>query len=181
MPLIRCPDCRRKVSDTAPSCPRCGRPAPLISPEIEAKREESRRVWTRVLLFFVVLIGLLAVLGEFAKKEVTVYGPDGIQRFTRYGDGPDEIRAFVDCNRFVEASLRAPSTAKFADYSPDRVQAIGASRFRVRSWVDAENGFGARLRGRYTCTVRYDGETPVIEDLIGPQAAAALAGRSFQA
>lgn len=26
MPLIKCPDCGRDVSDVAPSCPQCGRP-----------------------------------------------------------------------------------------------------------------------------------------------------------
>lgn len=27
MPLITCPDCRQEVSDAAPACPQCGRPA----------------------------------------------------------------------------------------------------------------------------------------------------------
>ena len=27
LPLITCPDCRQEVSDAAPACPRCGRPA----------------------------------------------------------------------------------------------------------------------------------------------------------
>jgi hypothetical protein len=28
MPLIECPDCKKQVSDAAPTCPGCGRPMP---------------------------------------------------------------------------------------------------------------------------------------------------------
>ena len=28
MPLVTCPDCSQEVSDSAPSCPKCGRPTP---------------------------------------------------------------------------------------------------------------------------------------------------------
>lgn len=28
MPLVHCPDCEQEVSDSAPACPRCGRPSP---------------------------------------------------------------------------------------------------------------------------------------------------------
>jgi len=32
MGLIECPDCEGKVSDSAPACPHCGRPAPFEEP-----------------------------------------------------------------------------------------------------------------------------------------------------
>lgn len=32
MALLRCPDCEGKVSDLAPACPHCGRPAPFDAP-----------------------------------------------------------------------------------------------------------------------------------------------------
>lgn len=35
MALLRCPDCEGKVSDLAPSCPHCGRPAPFDIPSDE--------------------------------------------------------------------------------------------------------------------------------------------------
>jgi hypothetical protein len=32
MPLVRCPDCGREISDAAPACVGCGRPAPFVQP-----------------------------------------------------------------------------------------------------------------------------------------------------
>ena len=33
------------------------------------------------------------------------------------------------------------------------VSPLGRGRFRVRSWVDAQNSFGAMIRSRFDCTV----------------------------
>jgi len=45
LPLIKCPDCDREISDLAPSCPHCGRPikvAPRIPTGDPSSREEAR-------------------------------------------------------------------------------------------------------------------------------------------
>lgn len=49
MPLIRCPDCHKEISESAVSCPNCGLPRPLHELEERERRaaesmaEESRR------------------------------------------------------------------------------------------------------------------------------------------
>lgn len=48
MPLIQCPDCKKDISDSAPSCPHCGRPnsvadtaKPIISQALSSHRKVS--------------------------------------------------------------------------------------------------------------------------------------------
>lgn len=38
MALVICPDCSQKVSDSAPSCPKCGRPSPGGSCTLSVRR-----------------------------------------------------------------------------------------------------------------------------------------------
>lgn len=66
MPLITCPDCQREISDSAPSCPGCGRPmrsAPILAGEgigdFRAYRPRSRSkipgmIIGAIIIFFVV-------------------------------------------------------------------------------------------------------------------------------
>lgn len=57
---------------------------------------------------------------------------------------------------FVKKELKAPSTAKFAPCrEPDTVVTQTNRIWHVRSWVDAENGFGATLRNSYSADLIY--------------------------
>lgn len=147
MPLIACPDCGREISDAAPTCPHCG----LASFQDRSAREQGGpSLAAKVTIGSLAGLGLLAVVGYLS-------GPAS----------PSPLTAFVDCKNFVERRLRAPATAAFADFEGQRVQDLGGDRFRVTSWVDAENAFGAKLRTIYGCTVRYEGETVHLEALTG--------------
>lgn len=53
MPLIKCPDCGKEVSDSAPNCPQCGK---TIS-KTETNKEQSNAV-ARGIIFLLVLGGL---------------------------------------------------------------------------------------------------------------------------
>lgn len=63
--------------------------------------------------------------------------------------------AYVMIQNDVRQSLRAPSTAEF----PGRYRAgtghIGDCVYQVVGQFDAQNGFGAMLRGTFTGTIRY--------------------------
>jgi hypothetical protein len=68
--------------------------------------------------------------------------------------GPDDAGASVACRDFVSRQLKAPATAEFADdYEFDGE----GDDYTIRSYVDAENSFGARIRTSYTCKVHYTG------------------------
>ena len=60
------------------------------------------------------------------------------------------------CQEFVKRRLQAPATAEFPNPYRDGTMTVplDSLTFRVTSYVDAENAFSAKLRQRYSCTVR---------------------------
>jgi hypothetical protein len=68
-----------------------------------------------------------------------------------------ETMAHIMCQDFVKNRLKAPRTAKFPRSSEARTTDLGNGRYRVISYVDAQNSFGALIRTRYACTVQYTG------------------------
>ena len=70
-----------------------------------------------------------------------------------------DVEAYVIAQNFVRAELRAPASAEFA--TMDRAEntstptklADGRCAFDIRMAVDAQNGFGAKLRQRFSLTV----------------------------
>jgi hypothetical protein len=67
----------------------------------------------------------------------------------------DDLGALSAARGFVTERLKAPSTASFASYDGKnvRVEKLADCRFQVFGQFDAENGFGAMLRGNYAATV----------------------------
>ena len=65
--------------------------------------------------------------------------------------------AYYACEEFVRRALKAPSTAQFAG---QRASAIIASDggYLIYLSVDAQNAYGARLRSRFLCSVRRQGD-----------------------
>lgn len=67
----------------------------------------------------------------------------------------EKLGAWVIAQQFVEEELKAPGTASFGGKD---VQPEGAGRYRVSGWVDAQNGFGAKVRSRFSITVEKIGD-----------------------
>jgi hypothetical protein len=77
VPLITCPDCSKEISDLAPACPNCGRPAALPAVaddrEKQKKREAAKRYNTvSWLLFALAVLALFAGLWQFAALVFTI-------------------------------------------------------------------------------------------------------------
>jgi type IV pilus biogenesis protein CpaD/CtpE len=68
----------------------------------------------------------------------------------------NDSMAFVMSQNFVKRDLRAPSTAKFPMTTAPGVSVtkMPNCRFRVRSYVDAQNGFGAQIRTNYVAVLQ---------------------------
>ena len=64
----------------------------------------------------------------------------------------NSIAAEVMVEDFVKARLKAPGTAKFPGFWDGRryVTNLGEQKYRIVSYVDAENAFGALIRNRFT-------------------------------
>lgn len=75
------------------------------------------------------------------------------------GTSTEQIRAVDACSMaqtFVKKQLKAPATARFAPCrQPDTVVTKTGQLWHVRSYVDAQNGFGAMLRNEYNASLSY--------------------------
>ena len=73
-------------------------------------------------------------------------------------DGPPgALDAYAMSQVFVQRSLKAPATAKFARMSEADIVDLGGGQWRVTAWVDSENGFGALVRNTFVAHVRWTG------------------------
>lgn len=66
----------------------------------------------------------------------------------------DKYGAFVVCQDQVSALLKSPSSAEFASISDSTVNG-GGGTWRIISYVDSQNGFGAMLRTEWSCDVEH--------------------------
>lgn len=136
MPLIRCPECKKQISDTAESCVHCGfKIAPDVLENIKRKQQTS----DGVISLIVILIGAYFVYSIYFKD------------FT-----PSDLDAQTACQGFVKDRLKSPSTA---DFSAEKVSKLGENKFQVQGVVDAQNSFGGIARNSYLCQVSIDSKT----------------------
>lgn len=73
MPLISCPDCGAQVSDTAPSCVKCGRPIAAAAraqrpPKAQRGCLELGPFTTCLALGFVLLVAAAYLWGQLARQ-----------------------------------------------------------------------------------------------------------------
>ncbi|WP_281510654.1 hypothetical protein [Corynebacterium belfantii] len=69
--------------------------------------------------------------------------------------GMDKYTAFQLSKQNIEGQLKAPSTAKFQSITDAQiVQSDDKGQWVIRTHVDSENGFGAKIRSEAVCTVR---------------------------
>ncbi|OMP76145.1 MULTISPECIES: hypothetical protein [unclassified Chitinophaga] len=64
--------------------------------------------------------------------------------------------AFTISKNFVRETLKAPGSADFPtlDFTSDY---MGENTYMVKSYVDAQNSFGAKLRTHYVATLKFNG------------------------
>lgn len=73
----------------------------------------------------------------------------------------DEIGGFTVAKAFTKKKLKSPSTAEFASFSESTVRGLDNCTYRVTSYVDAQNNFGANIRSNYTAQVKGNKNTEV--------------------
>jgi len=149
MALVKCPECSNEVSDSAQSCPKCGFPitqaenteAPAESKEVYDKAAEQKKTSKGCLTFLGVIVGIILII-----VIVAMCSSGG------GGGSSDNSRAFVLAQSAVREQLRAPSTAEFASMRDSTITSTG-NTYTVKSYVDAENAFGAKIRTAFTVRV----------------------------
>jgi hypothetical protein len=71
----------------------------------------------------------------------------------------DSARAIVTvlCEHAVKDRLKAPGSADFPFGHGTSVVSAGPNTFRLVSYVDAQNAFGANLRTNFVCEAKWKG------------------------
>jgi hypothetical protein len=114
-----------------------------------AKEQRMKSLKVKILVAVAALYVVVAILGS-------IYFPEAGQQANHY-DSPDRSDACFASQKFVRDELKAPSTAEFPDWTESNCQATQSGNvWTVRSFVDAENSFGAQVRSDYTAEMSYN-------------------------
>lgn len=135
MALKKCKECGKEVSSKAKNCPNCGAPI---------KKQISTGSGCLIIILFVLFIGWI-----FSSIFDT---PSS----TNWRTEDNSIAANVMMEKFVKERLRSPSTAKFpgALERLDHVQYLANQKYKIVSWVDAQNAFGATIRTHFSGEIK---------------------------
>ncbi len=131
MALKKCKECGKEVSSKAKNCPNCGAPI---------KKQISTGSGCLIIILFVLFIGWI-----FSSIFDTPSSTD-------WRSENNSIAANVMMEKFVKERLRSPSTSKFpgALERSDHVQYLGNQKYKINSWVDSQNAFGATIRTHFS-------------------------------
>jgi len=210
MPLIRCSECGREISDKASACPGCGAPASVAPSMSEAKRHEmmattkppvipsrppvppspptiiyqqlppKKKKGMGLFSGCVVLpFALIALLFggykvfdyweevSYARADPATKAAKDAAKAAQAAAGQEEVLAIELISRSQEAvtkRLKAPRTAKFPSTllllgrHEYKIYKMPGGSYRVFSWVDSQNGFGAMIRSQWMVELKGSGD-----------------------
>lgn len=69
-----------------------------------------------------------------------------------------KLKAYSYAEEFVKQKLKSPSSAQFPvlDEKLGHVEYIGENKYKISSWVESKNSFGAMLKTPFEATIRFD-------------------------
>ena len=138
MALIKCPECKKKVSESAGKCPNCGFDLSSYTPPAEKElTEEERQIKKEGPIFFIVII-ILAAMGLFfiSNKGDNTSHRSSTQNSPR-GLSVSAAKRYV--KRHLKDSLKDPSSLEIMHW--DIMETADRGAF-VRVKYRAKNGFG---------------------------------------
>jgi hypothetical protein len=111
----------------------------------QRERELKLRAMRRLLVVTVAVIALAIIVDRLINSILIIPAVPSI------GEEACNI-----AHKFVSDRLVAPATADFQRCASTNITEEGAGVYEISGYVDAQNLFGAKLRGNYIATVRLD-------------------------
>jgi ribosomal protein L37E len=153
MALIKCPECKKEISDKAKSCPSCGyepNPQPK-SPKQPTKKKSTGSGCGTFIVVIGVLIFILYLIGASSEDDSSSSSSSG---------STNKFLSYTYAEDFVKKKLKSPGSAEFPGTfeKADHITELGYNKYKIISWVDSQNGFGASLRTRFSCVIEFNGE-----------------------
>lgn len=140
-----CRKCKYPNPDSLQNCYKCG--ASLAN----ARRYSDSQTLIIGSVMLVIITGLIVFSVISLVRLCNTH--DNTEDLTVY---EDRFSAFFAAEDLVKDILKAPSTAEFAGINDEGIGVtyLGGNRYIVQSFVDSENGFGARIRTHFQCKIR---------------------------
>lgn len=162
MALINCPECGKQVSDTAPSCPHCGyqlKGEANMSHTQISKPKKKNSALTTILVVIAIILFIIYVVSSMG---------GGSNSNKSSSPSHDNILAYNYSKDFVKQNLKSPSTAEFPGTSEKikHTTYLGGDKYKIESWADSQNSFGAMVRTKFSCTITFVGDKVRCEDLV---------------
>ncbi len=139
MALKKCKECGNEVSTKVKKCPNCGAPV-----------KASSSVGCLTIIGVLILIGLFSSLFD-EKDSTTTTTQTNVQKKS-WREQNNSTMAYIMIEDFVKQRLKAPKSADFPgvfDGRADHVRYLGNQKYRIVSYVDAQNSFGATIRNNF--------------------------------
>ncbi|MGL1931711.1 MAG: hypothetical protein OCC45_08110 [Desulfotalea sp.] len=139
MKEAKCFKCKKIIEKDVKECPHCGQVNPTT------KKLAAKLVASAVILILIAAISIM--LSEPNKTDTTASNKSE-------QDTTADTTAFAICKDYVVKTLNLPPTAKFppTDYKSWTTE-DGSSA--VKSYVDTENNYGASVKFKWHCKVKY--------------------------
>tara|TARA_R110001583_G_scaffold25738_1_gene92984 strand:- start:3917 stop:4477 length:561 start_codon:yes stop_codon:yes gene_type:complete len=67
-----------------------------------------------------------------------------------------DLKAKVQCEQLIRRELVSPSSADFPMYDY-KLYGMSRGRYRIKSYVEADNAYGTQIRMDWTCDIQYVG------------------------
>ena len=155
----RCHGCGETVTVVDNYCPLCGVKDPLV-PLAEARRRAGasprpsaaarqyrgveRGMWRLAFGLFGVAFVLFWVLIFATESSTPTTG-------NNFNEASRKMDVSMGCEQAIEERLRSPRSARFPWNMSDGAARQPDGSYMLRSYVDAQNGFGAEIRTDFVC------------------------------
>lgn len=158
-----CPKCEREQPDGLDECMRCG----VIFSRIvstSGNQNPMARDWSiftggpKQLFGTILIVGIIGfmlyVLAYSSTESARQYGiknatPATPDAYIDWRQKDASAEAIIMMEGFVKDRLKAPGSADFKRGYTDSVTRLAGQKYRIISWVDAQNSFGAKLRNHF--------------------------------
>ncbi|HDK7176469.1 TPA: hypothetical protein PTV31_003079 [Clostridium botulinum] len=86
----------------------------------------------------------------------------------RGNESEERYKAYETAKSYVEDNLKSPTTAEFASIDEAKITKLKQDEYKIESYVNSENGFGAKVKSTFSCriVVDYDKKTADCYDLV---------------
>lgn len=133
MPLIMCPECKKKISDTIEECPQCG--FKITAEVVEELQEEQKKLQKKgtigCLSIIIIVIAFIVYANVSQKNKIKALGPV-------YNESYDG--SVKQVKQYLNANLKDPSSVQYIEWG--KVVKTEYGDFVVRVQYRAKNSFG---------------------------------------